>query len=146
MNREQIEKECPLPSVSYADHSYPAFSIKQMIAFAEHIAKLERQEALEEAAQIGEDMSEPFMYVRPDRDMGDSGEILGYEQSCKDDPESFPVYASPQKPLSDEKFENIARSVYSEEKFTKEDQVWHNWVWLRRFSKAIEKAHGIESE
>ncbi|WP_334166290.1 DUF551 domain-containing protein [Achromobacter mucicolens] len=41
--------------------------------------------------------------------------------------------------LTRERIEGIAREVYKVERFTKDDEVWHNLHWLTSFAKAIEK-------
>jgi hypothetical protein len=61
----------------------------------------------------------------------------GQDSVTKSTPPAAPV------PLTDEQWEAIARAVYTEDKFTKEDEVWHNFYWLKKFKIAIEAAHGI---
>jgi hypothetical protein len=41
--------------------------------------------------------------------------------------------------LTRDRIEEIARDVYKVERFTKDDEVWHNLFWLTSFAKAIEK-------
>lgn len=41
--------------------------------------------------------------------------------------------------LNRDRIEEIAREVYKVERFTKDDEVWHNLHWLTTFAKAIEK-------
>ncbi|WYX08184.1 hypothetical protein WJ978_19670 [Achromobacter xylosoxidans] len=41
--------------------------------------------------------------------------------------------------LTRDRIEEIAREVYKVERFTKDDEVWHNLHWLTTFAKAIEK-------
>lgn len=44
-----------------------------------------------------------------------------------------------QDELTRDRIEEIAREVYKVERFTKDDEVWHNLFWLTSFAKAIEK-------
>lgn len=44
-----------------------------------------------------------------------------------------------QDELTRDRIEEIAREVYKVERFTKDDEVWHNLHWLTSFAKAIEK-------
>ena len=44
-----------------------------------------------------------------------------------------------QPALTRDRIEEIAREVYKVERFTKDDEVWHNLHWLTTFAKAIEK-------
>ncbi|MCP1404295.1 hypothetical protein [Achromobacter insolitus] len=41
--------------------------------------------------------------------------------------------------LTRDRIERIATEVYTAERFTKDDEVWHNLYWLTSFAKAIEK-------
>lgn len=44
-----------------------------------------------------------------------------------------------QDELTRDRIEEIAHEVYKVERFTKDDEVWHNMYWLTSFAKAIEK-------
>jgi hypothetical protein len=60
---ETPEREIPRPAVTYADHSYPAYSAKQM----REIYARGRKAGLREAAEVAEAMKPAGIYPGSDR-------------------------------------------------------------------------------
>lgn len=66
-------------------------------------------------------------------------DIPGIEQYVKSVRPASVAPGDAQDELTRDRIEEIAHEVYKVERFTKDDEVWHNMYWLTSFAKAIEK-------